>query len=211
LAHYAAGLYYMYKGLPGKSVQAFLRAQELNPELIRRELGLAYRFQGDFARARDKLRQDLDSHPADQVTAAVLAGVLVGLDDLEGARDLDRTLLQHAPSDPTVQYAQALLRVRDGVPFSIDAWLSPYKKVYWADAGYCFDVAAVYAMARQAPPALLWLRRARELGVTNFPFVSQNPLYANLRGDPPFESFLESLRREWEAENRKEEQNPLIP
>lgn len=210
LAYYAAGLYYMYKGLPGKSIQAFLRAQVLNPELIRRELGLAYRFQGDFAKARDQLRQDLDSHPADQVTAAVLAGVLVGLGDLEGARDIDRTLLQHAPSDPTVQYAQALLRVREGAPFSIDSWLLPYQKVYWADAGYCFDVAAVYAVARQPSSALRWLRRARELGVTNYPFVSQNPLYANLRGDPAFQSFLESMRREWEAENRQEEKNPLI-
>jgi non-specific serine/threonine protein kinase len=210
LAYYAAGLYYMYKGLPGKSIQAFLRAQELNPELIRRELGLAYRFQGDFAKARDQLRQDLDSHPADQVTAAVLAGVLVGLDDLEGAREIDRTLLQHAPSDPTVQYAQALLRVREGTPFSIGTWLLPYQKVYWADAGYCFNVAAVYAVARQPSPALRWLRRARELGVINYPFVSQNPLYANLHRDPAFQSFLESMRREWEAENRQEEQNPLI-
>jgi eukaryotic-like serine/threonine-protein kinase len=210
LAYYAAGLYYMYKGLPGKSVQAYLRAQELNPELIRRELGLAYRFQGDFLKARDQLRQDLESHPADQVTAAVLAGVLVGLDDIEGARQIDRSLLQHAPGDPTVQYAQALLRVREGAPFSIDSWLLPYEKVYWADAGYCFDVAAVYATARQPAPALRWLRRARELGVINYPFVSQNPLYANLRGDPAFQSFLESMRREWEVENRQEEQNPLI-
>jgi serine/threonine protein kinase/Tfp pilus assembly protein PilF len=210
LAFYAAGLYYMSKGLTGKSVQAFLRAQELNPELIRRELGLAYRFQGDFVRARDQLRQDLESHPADQVTAAVLAGVLVGLNDIEGARQIDRTLLQHAPNDPTVQYAQALLRVREGTPFSIDAWLLPYEKVYWADAGYCFDVAAVYAMARQPSPALRWLRRAREIGVKNYPFVSQNPLYANLRGDPAFQAFLESMRREWEVENRQEEQNPLI-
>jgi len=210
LAYYAAGLYYMYKGLPGKSVQAYLRAQELNPELIRRELGLAYRFQGDFLKARDQLRQDLESHPADQVTAAVLAGVLVGLDDIEGARQIDRSLLQHAPADPTVQYAQALLRVREGASFSIDSWLLPYEKVYWADAGYCFDVAAVYATARQPLSALRWLRRARELGVINYPFVSQNPLYVNLRENPAFQSFLESMRREWEVENRQEEQNPLI-
>src|SRR5262249_40049875 len=60
LAYYAAGLYYMFKGLADKSVPAFQRAQELNPELIRRELGLAYRAQGDFVRARDQLRKDLE-------------------------------------------------------------------------------------------------------------------------------------------------------
>jgi eukaryotic-like serine/threonine-protein kinase len=211
LAYYAAGLFYMFKGLSEKSILAFQRAQELNPELIRRELGLAYRSQGDFLRARDQLRQDLEFHPADQVTAAVLAGVLVGLNDIEGAQQIERTLLHHAPSDPTVQYALALLRVRAGEAFSIDDWLSRYEKVYWADAGYCFDVAAVYAVARQPKPALRWLGRAHELGVTNYPFVSRNPLYANLQRDSAFQSFLESTRREWETANQTEEQDPLIP
>jgi Tfp pilus assembly protein PilF/TolB-like protein len=211
LAYYAAGLYYMTKGLSAKSIPAFQRAQELNPELIRSELGLAYRSQGDFLGARDQLRKDLEAHPSDQVTAAVLAGVLVGLDDIEGARQIQRTLLQNAPGDPTVQYTLALLQVREGKPFHIDAWLKPYEKVYWADGGYCFDVAAVYAVARQPKDAVRWLQRAHQLGLTNYPFVSQNPLFANLRGDPAFQSFLESTRREWEEANREEEQDPLIP
>jgi hypothetical protein len=96
------------------------------------------------------------------------------------------------------------------VPFRIDAWLKRYEKVYWADAGYCFDVASVYAVARQPKPALRWLRRAHELGLTNYPFVSRNPLYSNLLGDSAFQSFLESTRQEWEAANRQEEQDPLI-
>jgi TolB-like protein/Tfp pilus assembly protein PilF/predicted Ser/Thr protein kinase len=211
LAYYAAGLYYMTKGLAAKSIPAFKRAQQLNPELIHSELGLAYRSQGDFLGARDQLRKDLEAHPSDQVTAAVLAGVLVGLDDIEGARQIESTLLQHAPSDPTVQYTLALLQVREGKPFHLDAWLKHYEKVYWADGGYCFDVAAVYAVARQPKDAARWLRRAHELGLTNYPFVSQNPLFANLRGDPAFQSFLESTRREWEEANREEEQDPLIP
>jgi serine/threonine protein kinase/Flp pilus assembly protein TadD len=211
LAYYAAGLYYMTKGLAVKSIPCFQKAQELNPELIRRELGLAYRSQGDFLKARDQLRQDLDSYPADQVTAAVLEGVLVGLDDIEGARKIEGTLLQNAPKDPTVQYALALLRVREGRPFSIDGWLKPYAKVYWADGGYCFDVASVYAVAKQPEDAIRWLRRAHELGLTNYPFVSQNPLFRNLQSKPEFQSFLESTRHEWEDANRKEEQDPLIP
>jgi eukaryotic-like serine/threonine-protein kinase len=211
LAYYAAGLYYMTKGLSAKSIPAFQRAQQLNPELIRSELGLAYRSQGDFLRARDQLRKDLEAHPSDQVTAAVLAGVLVGLDDIEGARQIEGTLLQHAPSDPTVQYTHALLEVREGKPFHIEAWLKPYEKVYWADGGYCFDVAGVYAVARRPKEAVRWLQRAHELGLTNYPFVSQNPLFANLRGDPTFQTFLESTQREWEVANQEEEQDPLIP
>jgi hypothetical protein len=140
-----------------------------------------------------------------------LAGVLVGLNDIDGARKIERALLHHAPTDPTVQYALALLRVREGAAFSIDRWVSRYERVYWGDAGYCFDVAAVYAVARQPEPALRWLRRAHELGVTNYPFISRNPLYGNLSEDSAFQSFLETTRREWEAANRNEEQDPLIP
>ena len=211
LAYYAAGLYYMTKGLAMKSIPCFQKAQQLNPELIRSELGLAYRSQGDFPRARDELRKDLESHPNDQVTAAVLTGVLVGLDDIDGARQIEHTLLQHAPADPTVQYAIALLRVRQGEPFRIDVWIKPYEKVYWADGGYCLDVASIYAGAKQPKQAIRWLIRAHELGLTNYPFVSQNPLFANLHSDSAFQSFSESIRREWEAASREEEQDPLIP
>ena len=59
--------------------------------------------------------------------------------------------------------------------------------------------------------AVRWLQRAHELGLTNYPFVSQNPLFANLRGDPTFQTFLESTQREWEVANQEEEQDPLIP
>jgi len=211
LAYYAAGLYYMTSGLAVKSIPCFQRAQELNPELIRRELGLAYRSQGDFLRARDQLRQDLDAHPADQVTAAVLIGVLVGLDEIAEAREIERTLFPRASTDPTVQYALALLHVREGKPFRVDAWLQPYAQVYWADGGYCFDVASVYAVAHQPKQAVRWLRRAHELGLTNYPFVSQNPLFENLKTDPDFQNLLQSTRQEWEEANRREGQDPLIP
>jgi eukaryotic-like serine/threonine-protein kinase len=210
LAYYAAGLYYMTKGLAIKSIPCFQKAQQLNPELIRSELGLAYRSQGDFLRARDELRQDLDSHPNDRVTAAVLAGVLIGLDDITGAKDIEETLLSRTPDDPTVRYVQALLQVHEGKPFSIESWLLRYQKVYWVDPGYCFDVAAVYAAAQQPSLALHWLRRARELGATNYPFVSQNPLFNSLRKDPAFQSFLESTERDWESANREEERDSLI-
>jgi serine/threonine protein kinase/Flp pilus assembly protein TadD len=210
LAYYAAGLYYMTKGLATKSIPCFQKAQQLNPELIRNELGLAYRSQGDFLRARDELRKDLESHANDQVTAAVLAGVLVGLDDIDGARQIERTLLRHAPADPTVQYAIALLRVHQGELLHVDNWIKPYEKVYWADGGYCLDVASIYAAAKQPAETIRWLARARELGLTNYPFVSQNPLFANVRSDRAFKSFLESIRRDWEAADQEEEQHPLI-
>jgi serine/threonine-protein kinase len=211
LAYYAAGFYYMGRGLPDWSVRAFRRARDLDPELVRRELGYAYRYAADFVRAERQLREDLQAHPDDLHTAAALAGVLVARGNLEEARQIADHLSRQAPADPLVQYTQALVRVSEGKQFSIPAWLHGYRDTYWSDAGSCIDVAGVYAIAQQFPEALRWLRRASELGIRNYVFLSRNPLYANLRQDPQFQSYLESIRREWEDAKRREQQDPLIP
>jgi eukaryotic-like serine/threonine-protein kinase len=211
LAYYAAGFYYMGRGLPDWSVRAFRRARELDPELVRRELGFAYRYAADFVRAEQQLREDLQAHPDDLHTAAALAGVLVARGNLEEAGKIADHLLRQAPDDPLVQYTLGLVRVSEGKEFSIPAWLHRYHDTYWSDAGACIDVAGVYAIAQQFPEALRWLRRASELGIRNYVFLSGNPLYANLRQDPEFQSYLESIRREWEDAKRREQQDPLIP
>src|SRR6516164_2171607 len=62
LAYYAAGFYYLVRGLPDRSVQAFRQARALDPDLVRRELALAYRTQGDLARAEQQYRENLQEH-----------------------------------------------------------------------------------------------------------------------------------------------------
>ena len=210
LSYYAAGFYYMGRGLPDRSVQAFRRARELDPDLVRREVGYAYRYAADFMRAEQQLQEDLQAHPDDLLTAAALAGVLVARGNLEEARRITDDLLRQAPDDPLVQYTLALVQVSEGRPFPA-AWLRRYHDIYWSDAGSCINVAGVYAIARQPAEALRWLRRAGELGIRNYVFLCGNPLYANLQQNPEFRSYVELIRREWEDAKRREQQDPLIP
>jgi tetratricopeptide (TPR) repeat protein len=211
LAYYAAGFYYLARGLPDRSVQAFRQARSFDPELVRRELALAYRYQGDFTRAEQQYRKDLKEHPDDLPTLIGLTDTLTTRGDLRGAEELARTLLRRAPDDPGVQVIVAVLRLRGGKPFALHPWLQRYRDVYWADAGYCAYVAGVYALASQPVEAMRWLRRARELSMRSYPFFSTSPLFENLRQQPEFQSYLKSLRREWEKEKGREEKDPLLP
>jgi eukaryotic-like serine/threonine-protein kinase len=211
LAYYAAGFYYIDRGLPDQSVSAFLRAHELDPNLVRRELAIAYRYQVDLDRAEARARDALKLHPNDLPGEVILARILAARGKLAEADEIARTLSRRSPLDPTVQGIVTLLDALGGRPFSIPAWLGRQQQAYWSDSGYCIDVAEVLAVAHQNDEALRWLRRADELGIRNFPFLSRNPLYKSLQKDPAFQAYLESARKVWLEAMRHETQEPLLP
>jgi tetratricopeptide (TPR) repeat protein len=211
LAYYAAGFYYIDRGVPDQSVRAFLRANELDPNLVRRELAIAYRYQVDLDRAEKQARDALKLYPNDLLGEVTLARILATRGKLAEADDFVRILSRRSPHDPTVQGLETLVNVLGGKPVSIPAWLGQHQHVYWSDAGYCIDVAEVLAVAHQNDEALRWLRRADELGIRNYPFLAHNPLYKNLHKDPDFQAHLESARQAWLEAMRHETQEPLLP
>jgi serine/threonine protein kinase/tetratricopeptide (TPR) repeat protein len=211
LACYAAGFYYLGRGLPDMSVRAFRRARDLDPELVRRELTIAYRYQVDLPRAEQQARQDLAEHPDDVENQQALASILAARGNLAEAQEIAQRLQQTAPDDPGAQDVIALVSVRAGKPFSVDSWLRRFRQNYWADPGYCANVAGVLALAHRNREALQWLRRAGELGMRNYPFISNNPVYENLRGDAEFQSYRDKTRAEWEQAKKREELEPLLP
>jgi tetratricopeptide (TPR) repeat protein/predicted Ser/Thr protein kinase len=211
LAYYAAGFYYIDRGLPDQSVRAFLRANELDPNMVRRELAIAYRYQVDLDRAEKQAREQLSLHPNDLLGEATLARILTARGKLAEADEIVRTLSLRSPHDPTVQGLVTLVDVLGGRSVSIPAWLGRHQRVYWSDAGYCIDVAEVLAAAHQPKEALRWLRRADDLGIRNYPFLARNPLYKNLHKDPDFQAYLESARQAWLEAMRHETQAPLLP
>jgi tetratricopeptide (TPR) repeat protein len=211
LAYYAAGFYFIERGLSDQSVRAFLRANELDPNLVRRELAVAYRYQVDLERAEKQARDALQVYPNDLLGEVMLARILATRGKLEEADEIARKLASQSPHDPTVQSIVMLLEVLNGRSVSILGWLDQYRRVYWADSGYCIDVAEVLAVARQKGEALRWLRRADELGIRNYPFLASNPLYKNLQTDPDFQKYLESTRQAWLEAMQHAKQSPLLP
>ncbi|HYA97269.1 MAG TPA: protein kinase [Methylomirabilota bacterium] len=211
LAYYAAGYYYLGRGLAEESARAFRRAKELDPESVRTELAAAYRYQVELPQAEKQAREYLIEHPGDLVAEASLAVILISRGTLAEAEKIEMDLAKHAPNDPTAQMVKALVRVAGKKPFSIAAWLRAHQDAYWSDGGYCANVAGVLAMARQNSQAMRWLRRAGELSMRNYIFISRNPLYGNLHSDSDFQTYLASVRSEWEEVKRREAQAPLLP
>ena len=211
LAYYTAGFYFIDRGLPDQSTRAFLRANQLDPNLIRRELAMTYRYQVDFDRAEKQAREALTLYPNDLLGEAMLARILAARGRLAEADEIVRALSRRSPHDPTVEGLVTLLDVLGGRPVSIPAWLNEDQRVYWSDAGYCIDVAEVLAVGHRSAEALRWLRRADELGIHNYPFLAGNPLYNNLHGDPDFQIYLESTRKAWLEAMRHDMQEPLLP
>jgi eukaryotic-like serine/threonine-protein kinase len=211
LAYYAAGFYFIDRGLPDQSVRAFLRANELDLNLVRRELAVTYRYQVDLDRAEKQARGALNLHPSDLLGEVMLARILTARGKLAEADEIVRTLSHRSPHDPTVQGLVTLVDVLEQKPVSIPAWLRQHQHVYWSDAGYCIDVAEVLAVAHQKEEALRWLRRGGQLGIRNYPFLAGNPLYKNLQKDPGFQTYLESARQEWLEAMRHETEQPLLP
>ncbi|HKT79496.1 MAG TPA: protein kinase [Vicinamibacterales bacterium] len=210
LTYYAAGWYFLGRGFNDLSVTAFQRAHELHPELVRRELGIAYRFQGNLVRAAQRYRDDLKTYPGDVQTQSNLAVTMLALGDTKQATELADGIVEANPSDPSAQWVATLMRAERGDARAVQAWLRRYHDAYWNDAGYCADVAAVWALSGDARQTVVWLRRARDLGFHNYPFLQSYRFFDRVRLDPGFVSFLNELKGEWDASWEREQKDPLM-
>ena len=82
-----------------------------------------------------------------------------------------------------------VLRLADG----------PYQQVAAWDAEVPWALASAHAAVGAKDEALLWLDRAIERGMINYPFLSEHDRYLdNIRGDARFGRAMGRAKREWE-------------
>lgn len=210
LVHYAAGFYFMGRGLAAESVAAFQRAQQLEPDLVRRELGFAYQYAGDLEHAQEQYRDDLTRHPGDLTTMKSLAFVLLGLNRVDEAAPLVAEAQRLSAQDRGVRLLSVYLRVRQGDTSDVGPWVQATRADHWNDGGSCANVAAVLAAAGRADEALVWLRRAGEVAMRSYPYVAESPYFVALRGSPEFGAYAATLEQEWRTLAHAEQQDPLL-
>jgi len=69
-----------------------------------------------------------------------------------------------------------------------------------ADMNYAWIMAQGYALIDERQTSLEWLKAAVERGFINFPLLYHlDPFLENVRGEPGFESLMQSTRQQWEA------------
>jgi TolB-like protein/tetratricopeptide (TPR) repeat protein len=82
-----------------------------------------------------------------------------------------------------------VLRLADG----------PYQRAAAWDAEIPWLLASAHAAVGAKEEALVWLDRAIDRGMINYPFLSEHDRYLdNVRGDARFGRLMERARREWE-------------
>ncbi len=82
-----------------------------------------------------------------------------------------------------------VLRLADG----------PYQQAAAWDAEIPWLLASAHAAVGAKDEALLWLDRAIDRGMINYPFLSEHDRYLdNVRGDARFGQAMERVKREWE-------------
>ena len=75
----------------------------------------------------------------------------------------------------------------------------PYQQVALWDAEVPWFLAIAHAAVGAKNKALLWLDRAIERGMINYPFLSEHDWYLDsLRGDARFSQAMERAKREWD-------------
>ena len=67
------------------------------------------------------------------------------------------------------------------------------------DGDQAYWTGGIYAMLGDRQRALLWLRRAVELGDVNYPWFQKDKIYDSLRGDAEYQTIMADVKKKWEA------------
>lgn len=211
LGLYAAGFYFLANGLAAQGVTAFESARRIDPSLVRREVGIAHRYAGEFDTAADEFRRVLAENPTDMTTMKMLAAMLQLTGRLDEAAALERTLDASIPNDVGARLRRVTLAVSRGDGSGIDPLMAELGETYWADPGFSTNVASMFALAERPREAARWLGHAGELGMQNHPYVIGQPAIAKLAGDPHLAPVLDALHRQWSEAVGREARDLLLP
>jgi serine/threonine-protein kinase len=197
----ALGYTYIRAGLLGEAEAATRRSLAINPNVrvARLMLARSLLFQGRTREAEEEIRRAAEPGaelPEVISVQALLAYYRGNLDEAEalankihGAGQLvDRSVytfagVVHAARGKRQTVDPAILKVR---PAEI---INP-ELAYW--------ISGLYALLGEEATALVWLRRALELGNENYPWLERDRNFDKLRSNPEFRRIAGEMRSRWE-------------
>ncbi len=157
-------------------------------------------FAGRFSEALEPGRRMFDLDPVTPVWRSNYVMALSYADRIDEAEALTEGVSAQPDSDVGTWWMglcraawradrAEVLRLTDG----------PYQQAAAWDAEIPWVLASAHAAVGATEEALLWLDRAIDRGMINYPFLSEHDRYLdNVRGDARFGRAMERARREWE-------------
>ncbi len=201
---YSGGLGYVYHytGLLDLAEQAYRRSIELNPAAVQRHWMHARMllYLGREPEGEQELRQVLAANP-DQFKAMAYLGEILYYEGkyAEAERVLGRAVeLDPRTGDDTPLFLAGFLYASRGERNKIDPLVLKLQPAEVIDGDGAYWVAGIYCMLGDKPRALLWLRRAVELGNHNYPWFQRDKNFQKLRGDADYQRIMDEVRHHWE-------------
>lgn len=206
--HSTLGYVYRYAGLLDESIEAYRQSQRLDASLINlidteEQITKALIYKGDY-------RAALDSH--DKVTAyyktaklphdhkeLFYAGVInFYLKDTDAAAKFFDAAAQINPTSIWSLFGQAYKQAGRGDFENLSARARQLETLDIVDGERRYRLAHFYAIAEKPDDALRNLRAAIEGGFFNYPYISRDPLLANIRNTNEFQTLLGAAKKRHE-------------
>jgi len=228
------GVYSMINELD-KAEELLKTAVRMNPEWLapRYSLGQIYRYQGNYLKAEEILKNGLEIAPLDQQTIDALGWVNLQAGDLEDAvrywsmyEEIEQQYTdttQYLPFRHRLGYV--LLLKGDAVSANkliheqLTRDLEQHQNLrgygVWMDRGYYYDLAASYAYLGNKKEAMAWLDSAAQMGFMSSWYLENDPLLNNIRDEVEFSriknEYEDRQRRRIDAFRKAIEETQYIP
>jgi serine/threonine protein kinase/TolB-like protein/Flp pilus assembly protein TadD len=191
-----------YAGLIEQAEQAYLRSRELNPSKARIYWMHARMllYEGKPDEAALEMREALRANP-DQFKMLGFLGEFLYYQGktAEAEPFLARSVQLGASSGDMVPlFLSAFLYASRGERQKIDPRVLAFTPQDIVDGDEAYWAGGIYAMLGDRNQAILWLKRAVELGNQNYPWFQRDKNWNKLRSDPEYQRIMVQVRRQWE-------------
>ncbi|HSR70409.1 MAG TPA: protein kinase [Acidobacteriota bacterium] len=196
--HTVAGVIQRLDGLYPQALESFSEALRLNPAVattVYYQRGRTHVYRGDPEAAFHEVNKGLALEPRHTLLRSSLGYLLVRFEEFTQAIE---TLQEIVDEDPHLRLAYPTLAIAylsAGHPtvardLITDEILSSGRH----DGDMAYRLATYFAVAADRDQALAWLRKAVYLGNESHPWLSTNPLWTPLNGDPDLNKILQDLK-----------------
>jgi TolB-like protein/tetratricopeptide (TPR) repeat protein/predicted Ser/Thr protein kinase len=207
VAQDALGYALHYAGLDDQAEQAYRRSLALNPTTARLYWMHARMllYLGRTQEAEQELRRALADHPDQFKLNAYLGEILYYAGKLDEAENyINRGMeLGRDSGDPTAFSFAGFLYAARGQRDKIPPQLLAYRPESVVDGDFAYWIGGIYSLLGEQQTALVWLRRAIQLGNHNYPWFQRDKNYDNLRGNADYRQLMEKVRADWEEHKRE--------
>ncbi len=196
------GYAYHYAGLNDLAEQAYLHSIQLNPT-TRRIYWMHARmllYLGRAQEAEQEMRRVLAESPDQFKVTAYLGEFLYYQGRLEEAEPVIARAVElgRSSGDDVPLWFSAFLYAARGERGKIDPTLFRMRPEEVIDGDLAYWAGGMYALLGENAQALMWFRRAVELGNHNYPWFEHDKNYDRLRGNPEYQRVMADVRRHWE-------------